>query len=458
MRAALYARISEDRDGTALGVTRQLEDCRTYAERRGWTVVDEYVDNDISASAGRRRPAYRKLLADIESRHVQAVVVWALDRLHRRPAELETFINLADQHKIALGSVGGDVDLATPAGRLHARIMGSVARHEVEQKGERIRRAALQRAERGGNHGGLRTYGYTGDGLHLVPAEADEVQHMFDALLSGVPLGALIRDLNARSVPTVRGGPWTASTVRDILVRGRNAGLSEYKGEVVGEGQWPKIVTEEVWRAAKALLRDPSRRTTTGNRASYLISGIATCGRCGCAITSAGIKYSDPGRGHRYIYRCRVNYCVGRRRDWVDDYITEAIIERLSRPDATKLLVDEQAPDFAALAVEAQALRVQLDEAAAAFADRVITVSQLRVATERLRARLDDVEAAQAHQGRAPVLSALVGADDVRAEWSGMGLDPRRAVVQTLMEIVLHPGGGGKRTFDSKYVEIKWKI
>jgi len=48
---AVYARISQDRDGTSLGVARQLADCRAEAARRGWTVAQEYVDDDVSASA-----------------------------------------------------------------------------------------------------------------------------------------------------------------------------------------------------------------------------------------------------------------------------------------------------------------------------------------------------------------------------------------------------------------------
>ena len=43
---AVYARISSDQEGTALGVTRQVQDCRELCTRLGWTVAEEYVDND----------------------------------------------------------------------------------------------------------------------------------------------------------------------------------------------------------------------------------------------------------------------------------------------------------------------------------------------------------------------------------------------------------------------------
>ncbi|MGV7738962.1 recombinase family protein, partial [Mycobacterium kansasii] len=88
----------------------------------------------VSASTGKRRPAYEQMLADITAGKIAAVVAWDLDRLHRRPIELEAFMSLADEKRLALATVAGDVDLATPQGRLVARLKGSVAAHETEHK------------------------------------------------------------------------------------------------------------------------------------------------------------------------------------------------------------------------------------------------------------------------------------------------------------------------------------
>ena len=74
--AAVYARISSDPEGDRLGVTRQTQDCRTAAERRGWPIADEYIDDDRSAYSGKPRPEYRRLLADTPS--IQAKVLTAL--------------------------------------------------------------------------------------------------------------------------------------------------------------------------------------------------------------------------------------------------------------------------------------------------------------------------------------------------------------------------------------------
>lgn len=82
---ALYAGISRDPNGDMLGATRQSEDCRAEASRRGWNVAEEYVGDDTSAYSGQERPAYERLLGETESGARGAVIVYHLDRLHRRP-------------------------------------------------------------------------------------------------------------------------------------------------------------------------------------------------------------------------------------------------------------------------------------------------------------------------------------------------------------------------------------
>ncbi|WP_255499967.1 recombinase family protein [Actinotalea sp. JY-7885] len=67
---AVYARISQDRSGEELGVRRQLADCRVEAQRRGWAVAEEYVDDDLSAYSGKKRPAYERMLRGFRTSYV----------------------------------------------------------------------------------------------------------------------------------------------------------------------------------------------------------------------------------------------------------------------------------------------------------------------------------------------------------------------------------------------------
>ena len=95
-RAAIYARISSDREGDGLAISRQLEDCERLAADRGWRVVERYIDQDVSAYKARVRPAYQRLLDDLRAGTVDGVVVYHLDRLHRQPRELEEFFDVCE--------------------------------------------------------------------------------------------------------------------------------------------------------------------------------------------------------------------------------------------------------------------------------------------------------------------------------------------------------------------------
>jgi len=113
--AAIYARISSDPTGEQLGVTRQIEDCKALADRRGWPVSDVYVDDDRSAYSGKPRPEYRRLLDDIGCGAVDAVIVWHADRLHRQPRELEEYIDVCQPRAVpTYACISGLVDLSNP--------------------------------------------------------------------------------------------------------------------------------------------------------------------------------------------------------------------------------------------------------------------------------------------------------------------------------------------------------
>ncbi|MEU8608772.1 recombinase family protein [Actinoplanes sp. NPDC048791] len=463
MRCAIYCRISEDRSGEALGVTRQLDDARRLATDRGWTVVAEHVDNDLSALRGGRRPGYEALLQQVAAGQLDRIVVWHTSRLWRNRRERAEGIEHLKAAHVSVTSVKGpELDLSSASGRMMAGILGEFDTAESELKGERVSAAARQRAEQGRNHGSRRAFGYTKNGMEIIPEEADALRHAARQLLAGVPLGSITREMNEKGLLTVRGHAWSPGTLKDSLRLPRHAGLAVWRGDVVGRGQWPPIFTEDMHHALVALLNDPTRRTSTGNRAAYLLSGIARCGVCGSPITAHGSKRSTPGGKPRGMYRCRppvgqAGYCVGRRRDWIDKYVTDVIIERLSRPDARDLLVDDARPDTEALRDEAGALRVRLDALADAFAVGDIDRGQLQSGTQRIRARLTEIDGLLAHTSRAPILVDLVEAEDVRSVWETIGLDRQRAVVQTLIDVVILPGGGGHREFDPTKVQITWK-
>src|SRR3954469_20276337 len=208
--AAVYARISSDTEGKALGVTRQREDCRRLAGQLGWTIGQEYVDNDLSAYSGKRRPAYEQLLADVADGLRDAVICYHVDRLTRRPVELETFVATVDAAGVRqVRFVAGDMDLGTGDGLLIGRIMAAVAANESAAKSRRVRRKLDQVAAEGRPHGGYRRqFEYDDDKVTIRPDEAAVIRELVTRFLAGESLRALCTWLDETGVRTVSGGPW----------------------------------------------------------------------------------------------------------------------------------------------------------------------------------------------------------------------------------------------------------
>jgi site-specific DNA recombinase len=446
----IYVRISSDPTGTRLGVTRQLQDCRMKAKTLGWNEKAVYEDNDVSASTTKRRPAYSAMLADLEAGRINAVIVWDLDRLTRRPIEIEEFIDLADRLDVALASVGGDVDLATDNGRMFARIKGAVARAEVERKSARQTRANQQRAEAGDPPGGRRLFGYEAGGVKVRKAEATQVRKAAEALLAGGSIHGIARDFAARGVLTAMGGQWRPTEVRRMLRNPRYASLRMYRGEQVGTGNWPMILDVDTHIAIKAVLDDPAR-TAAGPPRRYLLSGIAHCSVCDGRLFGA----TEPKR--RHTYRCESRKHVSRVAEPIEGFVRDLVIGRLSRPDVRDLFArSDSRRDLAQLRAQEGGIRRRLDGLAEAFAAGDIDRRQLRAGSERLKTQLETVTTSMAGMLRSPQLSRIVNSSDITTTWDALEVDTQREVIRTLLTVMVAPAGRGARTFDPTTVQIEW--
>jgi hypothetical protein len=140
--AAIYCRISHDVEHRRIGVVRQEESCRRLARQRGFTAVRVFVDNDISAFSGVRRPAYQQMLQQLSAGRFAIVIAWDCDRLHRSTRELEDFIDVLDATGTPVVTVtAGEVDFATATGRMQARIKGQhlAVRVRAQDRADRCR-------------------------------------------------------------------------------------------------------------------------------------------------------------------------------------------------------------------------------------------------------------------------------------------------------------------------------
>ena len=293
-----YLRISEDRTGEEAGVDRQRADCLALCARLGLPVADEdvFMDNDTSAYLNKRRPGFDKMLARIKT-GPSRVVVWHVDRLYRRPRELEDLIDLVESHPIRIEAVmGGAFDLNTHEGRLMARQLVAMAAYESGHKADRIRRANRQKAERGDWHGAPK-FGY-GLGGVLIPEQAVVIREMADRFLAGQSLRSITKWLNEESgVPSPRAdkgtlGVWHATTVKSILVSARISGQRAYEPSRK-QGDAPN--GREILGPGNGRRSSPRRRRRASGRCSAVPTAGSVRPRSPCCRRSRRAGTAGPG-------------------------------------------------------------------------------------------------------------------------------------------------------------------
>ena len=455
----IYTRISDDAEGFGLGVARQLKDCTALANRRGWTIVAEYRDNDVSATRKKARLEYQRMLGDVRAGRVTTIVVWDADRLTRQPREAEDILDLVEKHGLELASVGGEFDLSTPQGRMMLRMKVTIAKHETEQSSRRIKRRFLQAAQDGQPHG-MVAYGYrrTDSGDVLDEDQAAVIRTAARLLLGGQSLRSVAAQLNADGLTSPRSGRWDSATVRQVMLRDRNAGLRRHQGKVIGPAAWQPIYCQGTHDQVVAMLTNPGRRTNKGATRKHLLTGIARCSRPGCdgtMVVNNG-RVSAAGKHQPPAYVCKKCTKIRRKQKSVDDVVEAAVIERLSDPDAlADMAFGDQEAARAALAEEDR-LQAKLDRYTDQAANDEIGPEQLARLSATLRPRIAAARATVVAQVPVPGLADLIG-DDAPARWAAASLDTKRLVIEALLTVTILPSGAG-RSFDPDLIRLAWKV
>ncbi len=396
--------------------------------RRGWQVVEQVTDNDVSAFSGRFRPGYQRLLELIEQRRVDVVVAWAPERLHRSPRQLEDFIELVERTGTAVETVkAGAWDVSTSHGRLVARMLGAVSRAESERTGERVSRAHQQAKTQGLWRGpipyGMRASSRPGE-PEADPDAASVVEQVVDRVLRGDALSRIARDLNDAGIRPRRGQGWTHTGIDRLLACPAVGGLVQVDGEL-RPAAFPGLVSEQRWRAARtALARRPRGELRRPREVLTLLGGLLRCAEHGHVCYGGGTQYSrvyiasEPGQCYIRIPRAPA-----------DQLVADVVVERLSRADAAELLSPQV--DLDGLDAEAQELRQRREELANLVAEGLVPGAVARPKLEDIADRLSKLEGQ-----RTPAALPADALIDPHAAWQGWTMPQRREVLQLLLSSI----------------------
>ncbi len=349
MRAAIYSRKSnkDDRITDNKSVERQVQRARAYTERKGWEVVEVFVDNDVSGAEFRDRPGLLRMLNALD--RFDVIVASELSRLGRDTAQntfvLQQIVDAGVEIWFYLSDEKLRFDSAVD--KIVAGVLSGAAEIEREKIAQRTRDALLLKAERGHSAGGS-CFGYDavpvvvdGERTHVEwrvnEEEAKVIRGIFQAYAEGYGYAPIAKALNGDPrygavsqkffsgerplSPQTGTHSWSPSAIHAMLRRTRYIGQVPYgqrKRAVKGgsakvrvrreqplsivEVPAQRIIDDELWNHVQEKLKAQKEKYRKQNKGGtphrpetgkerYLLSGIARCGECGRSMVVVGSPY-----------------------------------------------------------------------------------------------------------------------------------------------------------------------
>lgn len=454
---ALYTRASYA--VTDKSVSDQETVGRQWVADQHAVVFDTYCDNSKSASrfARKAREDFDRLIRDIKTGHIRIIWFWALSRSQRR---LGVYASLRDlcREKDVLWVVDGRVyNLADRGDRVALGITAILDEELPDQISENVLRATAANAIAGKPHAHV-PYGYRRVyeakkvvGQEIREDQAAVIRDAAKRFLAGDTLLGIARRLNAAGVSAPEGGQWRPIQVRRLLSRPAYAGKRAHHGIVVADAIWPAILTEEVYYECQRKLADQAERYTRDNTVKHLLSGIAVCWTCKEATRPTG-------KLDKLYYACPTR-CACLRVDWLNEYIEDLTLARLSSQDALEWLAEPpRGGDAASAEKELAGLEEQLEQLYDDAAHNRISNTYGSQVEARL---LPQIEAAKARAKVMRVSPVLRDAarPDIRAVWPDYGMPRKREIIRGLYELVaiVPVGRGWNQGFDERRVVTEWR-
>ena len=447
--AAIYARVSSERQRQERTIASQTVALRELAEQRGLLVPEEFIfEDDGFSGASLQRPALERLRDRAFDGCFEIVLCHAPDRLARRYAYQVLLVEEFARGGIEVVFAKEPERSGSPEDELLRQFQGMIAEYERAQIAERCRRGKLHRARAGAvSVLSNAPYGYRyvkksehADAFYEIDElEAPTVREIFRRYVEdGESIVQVARSLSEQGVPTRTGKPrWNQSTVWAVLrnpaytgqaafgrrrvtgapakptrltrQRGRRSGRSAY--EHVGPEHWqripvPALIAEEQHALAQELLARNSRLSPRNTRQLSLLQGILVCRACGHAYYRSSTR-SRAGNVHHY-YRCSGSdsfrrpegrICGNRpvRINEIDELVWTQVLALLENPELIKAEIQRRLATLRAEhpashrreALERDLARAQnaLRRLIDGYQEQLITLEELRARTPELRKR-----------------------------------------------------------------------
>lgn len=430
-KVAVYVRWSTDEQESGTTLEVQTESCQYYIKSQEWNFNKDLVFVDDGYSGGNvDRPNLTRLRKAIDAGEVEAVVVYKLDRLSRRVVDCVKLVREEWGGRCALFSTKENFDTESPVGKMIFNILISFAEFERDVIRDRTQSGKKKRASQGRNAGHKYIYGYRrgeDGGYELDGYDASTgsfsgaaavARRIFTDYMSGVSTVQIADRLTKEGIPSPLGADiWRASTVARILDNPSYAGtyrygmsqlrIGEKRKQLDGatyevEGAIPAMVSFEEFERVSRLREDRATMNPRQLGSSYLLSGLAKCGKCGQPING---KQGSDKRYYSCLGRLIAKSCdcalMGAQ--MLEEIVLEQVKQRLSGEsmrEHVRMIEEQIRTDVAAKQHAVEALEGELaalDKRLAKLEDDYFkgdldgkTYGRLLERVEAERTRIDD--------------------------------------------------------------------
>ena len=325
--AALYARVSSDRQDVDLSVAAQMRALRDYADKNDYQIVREFVDE---AESGRvmNRPDFKRMIDEAKKSNTpfKAILVWKFSRFTRRREHAVLLKSQLRRQGVRVVSITEQAD-DSATGRLMEGIIETIDEYYSENLATEVLRGMREAASRGFWVAPMAPYGYrkvkVQDGpkerptLEPDPETTGIVKRIFDLAETRKGMMKIVRILNDDGIASPKGKLWNKPTVHNMLrneaylgtlVWGNNA--KDGADPVRVDKAFPATVAKDQFDRVNRILRSRAPRNTHPRRvgSTFLLSGLVKCYRCKRALSG---RYSSRGTFPYYVCHSFVKRAPG---------------------------------------------------------------------------------------------------------------------------------------------------
>ena len=396
MNAVIYARYSSDNQREE-SIEGQLRECMEFAESKGLTVIETYIDRAFSAKTD-HRPDFQRMIKDSIKRKFEVIIVWKLDRFSRDRYDSAFYKAQLKKNNVKVVSATESIS-DDASGILLESVLEGFAEYYSADLSEKVIRGLTENALKCKYNGGGLTLGYQIDKdqhYQLDPVVAPIIKDVYEKYADGATIKSLVEYLKKLEVKNFKGGYLSIDAVQLMLKNRKYLGEYKYRDIVVPNGI-PAIVSQELFDRVQSRIaknkKAPARHKAKKNM--YILTTKLFCGKCGAyMVGESGTSHN--GTFHQYYKCASVKKHKGCNKKTVrKDYIENIVINIAM----TKLMDDNYIDRLVDMAYKAQQeenilipqIKKHLAETERAINNMIRAIEQ-GIITESTQTRLQELE------------------------------------------------------------------